>query len=56
VLPPPNFDSITANDLLARDCWLDVTVGPDGLIYYANLTEIRRLIPPTPTPVSPPAS
>jgi len=56
VLAPPNFDSITANDLLARDCWLDVTVGPDGLIYYANLTEIRRLIPPTPTPASPPAS
>jgi glucose/arabinose dehydrogenase len=56
VLAPPNFDSITANDLLARDCWLDVTLGLDGLIYYANLTEIRRLIPPTPAPSSPPGS
>jgi glucose/arabinose dehydrogenase len=56
VLAPPNFDSITANDLLARDCWLDVTVGLDGLLYYANLIEIRRLIPPTPAPVSPTGS
>jgi aldose sugar dehydrogenase len=52
VLTPPNFDQVTADDIIARDCWLDVTVGPDGLIYYSNLTEIRRLLPPpeTPTP------
>ena len=56
VLPTPRFDSITANDIIARDCWLDVTVGPDGLIYYANLTEIKRLIPPTPAPASPSGS
>jgi len=60
VLAPPNLDKITANDVIARDCWLDVTVGPDGLIYYANLTEIRRLLPPapspSPSPPTPPAS
>jgi len=56
VLGTPNLDSITANDVIDRDCWLDVTVGPDGLIYFASLTEIKRLIPPTPTPASPPAS
>jgi aldose sugar dehydrogenase len=50
VLAPPNFEEVTADDVIARDCWLDVTVGPDGFIYYSNLTEIRRLIPSTPTP------
>jgi len=50
VLPSPNFDQITANDRLLRDCWLDVTVGPDGFIYYSNLTEIRRLIPAPESP------
>jgi len=50
VLAPPNFDKISANDVIAKNCWLDVTVGPDGLVYYANLTEIRRLIPPPESP------
>jgi hypothetical protein len=46
VLAPADFERVTANDVIARDCWLDVTVGPDGIIYYSNLTEIRRLLPP----------
>lgn len=54
VLPAPNFDSITADEVVARNCWLDVTVSPDGFIYYSNLTEIRRLVPapesPSPSP------
>jgi len=49
VVPPPNFNQITANDIVARDCWLDVTVSPEGFIYYSNLTEIRRLVPPPPS-------
>lgn len=57
VLTPPNLDAITANDVIARNCWLDVTVGPDGLIYYSNLTEIRKLVPPAastaPSPSTP---
>ena len=55
LLAQPNLDAITANDVIARDCWLDVTVGPDGLLYYANLTEIRKSIAPTPTPVPSPS-
>ena len=49
VLPAPNFDQITANDVVARNCWLDVTASPDGFIYYSNLTEIRRLVPAPPS-------
>jgi len=50
VLAPPNNDKITADDVIAKNCWLDVTVGPDGLVYYASLTEIRRLLPPPESP------
>jgi len=50
VLTPPAFDQVTADDIIARDCWLAVTADADGLIYYANLTEIRRLVPATPSP------
>jgi len=53
VLAAPGFDRVTANDVVASDCWLDVAVGPDGLIYYSNLTEIRRLIPSPPTSSQP---
>jgi glucose/arabinose dehydrogenase len=49
-LAAPNFDQITANDVVMSDCELDVTVGPDGIIYYSNLTEIRRLVPAPPSP------
>ena len=50
VLAPPDFKQVTADDVIAKDCWLDVTLGPAGLIYYSNITEIRRLIPATPSP------
>jgi hypothetical protein len=50
IVAGPSFDQVTGDDVIARDCWLDVTANSDGLIYFANLTEIRRLIPP---PVSP---
>jgi glucose/arabinose dehydrogenase len=53
VLTPPKFDAATANDFIANDCWLDATVGPDGLLYYSNLTEIRKLIPPSTTTSQP---
>jgi len=48
--PPPTLELVTANDVIQRDCGLDVTVGPDGKIYYGNTYEIRRLIPPPTTP------
>jgi glucose/arabinose dehydrogenase len=54
VLAPPSFDSVSADDVIADDCYYDVDVAPDGIIYYANLNEIRRLIPPEPSaPASP---
>jgi glucose/arabinose dehydrogenase len=49
VLAPPNFDSVTANDIVQRDCWTEVAVNPDGIIYYSNNYEVRRLLPPPET-------
>ncbi len=54
VLSGPGFDQVTGGDVLANDCWWDIAVSPDGIAYYSNLMEIRRLIPPetasAPTP------
>jgi aldose sugar dehydrogenase len=49
VLAPPEFDTVSADDVIADDCYYDVDVGPDGIIYYTNLNEVRRLIPPEPS-------
>jgi glucose/arabinose dehydrogenase len=53
VLSPPNLNQVSADDVISRDCRLDVAIGPDGLIYYSNQTEIRRLVPPLPTSSQP---
>lgn len=53
VLTPPNLNQVSADDVISRDCRLDVAIGPDGLIYYSNQTEIRRLIPTLPTSSQP---
>ena len=45
VLAGANFDEVTEDDVIAKDCWLDVTTSPDGIVYYSNLKEIRRLVP-----------
>ena len=45
VLGGPNFDQVTANDVITTDCKRDVSVGPDGTIYYSTDAEIRRLVP-----------
>jgi glucose/arabinose dehydrogenase len=44
VLGGPNFDQVTANDAITEDCKRDVSVGPDGTIYYTTETEILKLI------------
>jgi len=44
-LSGPSGDQVKANDVLVKDCKRDVTVGLDGLIYYATETEIRKLVP-----------
>lgn len=36
---------VLADDVVVQDCQLDVAISPDGIIYYSNLTEIRRLMP-----------
>jgi glucose/arabinose dehydrogenase len=53
ILSAPNLDSVTANDIVLRDCSLDITIGPDGAIYYGNIYEIRRILPPPPQTLSP---
>jgi len=38
-----------AGDPVVKDCRYAVAVSPAGIVYYSNLTEIRRLEPPKPT-------
>ena len=45
VLGGPDLDQVTADDIVAEDCRFDVEVSPDGIIYYSNADEIRRLVP-----------
>jgi glucose/arabinose dehydrogenase len=45
VLGGPEQDPVTADDVVADDCQFDVAAGPDGVIYYSNENEIRRLAP-----------
>ena len=45
VLTGGNFDQVTDDDVVAKDCQMDVAASPDGIVYYSNETEIRRLVP-----------
>jgi len=40
----PNFDQVSADDVVAFDCNFGIAVSPDGIIYYSNDKEIRRLV------------
>jgi len=42
-LEAPSFERATGGDVIGRDCW-DVTISPDGLIYYGSTYDIRRLV------------
>ncbi|MBI2913714.1 MAG: PQQ-dependent sugar dehydrogenase [Chloroflexi bacterium] len=46
-----NFDQVTADDAVVKDCQLAIAVAPDGTVYYSNETEIRRLVPTAAKPV-----
>ncbi len=37
--------SVSVDDPISRDCKGDAESAPDGTVYYANNTEIRRLLP-----------
>jgi glucose/arabinose dehydrogenase len=45
-----DLDEVVADDVVVRDCQWDIAVSPDGIIYYSNETEIRRLVPVEPKP------
>lgn len=45
VLGGENQDEVLSDDVVAEDCQLDIAVSPDGIVYYSNQTEIRRLLP-----------
>lgn len=45
VLSGPELNQVTADDVVVEDCQFDIAVSPDGIIYYSNKEEIRRLVP-----------
>jgi len=50
VLTGSNFDQVApdkkgVDNVVVKDCKMDVTTSPDGTVYYSNETEIRRLVP-----------
>jgi glucose/arabinose dehydrogenase len=47
VLSGPELKQVSADDLIANGCRGDLAVSPDGTLYYATDTEIRRLVPGT---------
>jgi hypothetical protein len=45
VLSGPDSDQVISDDVVVDDCGRDIVIGPDGLVYYSNDAEIRRLVP-----------
>jgi len=45
VLSGPSLNQVSSDDLIANECKGDLTVSPDGTLYYANDGEVRRLVP-----------
>ena len=41
---PPGHERVRETGRLAQDCRLDVTVGPDGAIYFSSVNQILRLV------------
>lgn len=38
-------DVVVDGSIVVRDCRLDIAISPDGIVYYSNEAEIRRLLP-----------
>ncbi len=45
VLSGANFDQVSEDDIVLEDCDMDIATSPDGILYYSNEKEIRRLVP-----------
>jgi len=41
----PLFDQVTAEESLTNQCNLDLTIGPDGAIYFSSASQVQRLVP-----------
>jgi glucose/arabinose dehydrogenase len=50
ILSGAELNQVTADDVVVEDCQFDITVSPDGIIYYSNGEEIRRLVPESTEP------
>jgi glucose/arabinose dehydrogenase len=53
ILSGANLDQVTEvaadeevdDNVVVEDCQMDITVSPEGIVYYSNETEIRQLVP-----------
>lgn len=45
VLSGTDLDQVVEDDVVIGDCQFDIAISPDGIVYYANEEEIRRLVP-----------
>jgi glucose/arabinose dehydrogenase len=45
VLSGTEFNQVSASDVIVKDCKGDLATAADGTLYYANDSEIRRLLP-----------
>ncbi len=45
LLSGTDLDQVTDDDVVVKDCDMDIAISPDGIAYYSNEQEIRRLIP-----------
>lgn len=46
VLSGAAFDQVSSEDTVVNDCTRAITTSPDGVIYYANDSQVRRLTVP----------
>ncbi len=44
-LAGPSLDRVVDDSVVVEDCFLDIATSPDGIVYYSNQREIRRLVP-----------
>ena len=52
VLVGPGGDQVADDSIAVEDCQLDVTVDSEGIVYYSNPGEIRRLVPSAGSPAT----